>query len=200
MQKNTFFRTDNLSEPYNALRMTEYFISQINEDEYNLKWSIISMHNSLQGFMVLALRGTSGLSVIKHSKKNRGKSAYDILINSDNQLDYFLNLFDKIQKDKYMQQYVGSKTFICNDDIKRSVEWLNETRNNFIHYLLSGYSIEIESCIFSLFQSNKVINYLLNESGNFLYQYKANEIQDMNNLINRINQITSNYLTLIMDT
>ena len=108
MQK-TFFRTSDLSEPYNALRMTEYFISQINEDEYSLKWSIISMHNSLQGFMVLALRGTSDLSVLKYSKKNKGKSTYNILINPDNQLDYFLNLFGKIQKDKYMQKYVGRK-------------------------------------------------------------------------------------------
>lgn len=194
MQNNIFFRTDNLSEPYNALRMTEYFISQINEDEYNLKWSIISMHNSLQGFMVLALRGTSDLPVIKYSKKNKGKSVYDILSNPDNQLDYFLNLFDKIQNDKFMRKYIGSKTFICEDDTKQSVEWLNETRNNFIHYLLSAYSIEIESCIFSLSQSNKVINFLLNESGNFSYQYKANEVQDMNNLINSINQMTSNYL------
>ena len=188
MHENSFFRIDDLSEPYNALKMTEYFISQVDSEEYHLKWAIIAIHNSLQGFMVLALRGTSNLQIIKKNKTNKGKNAYEILSNPENKLDNFLNLFQKIQNDKFMKQNISSNTLICNEEMKQSIEWLNETRNNLIHYLLSGYSIEINSICFSLLNCLKIISFLVNESNNFNYRYETKDIKDINNLISKIEQ------------
>lgn len=189
MSNESFFRTDLISESYNALKMTGNFISEIKSDQYQIKWSIIAMHNALQCFMVLALRGTSDLTIIKQNKQNKNKDIFEILSNPDNKLDNFMCLFKKCKQDKYMIQYVNSRTFCDNSgNITLNVEMLNDTRNNFIHYFTSGLSIEVLACKSMLSHSLEVIDFLLNKSENFTYQFSDEQICDMNCMINSINE------------
>ena len=61
--RRAVFETDEEKDTLNALKMFKYFYFNIETDQYFYKWAIIALHNALQGFMVLALRGTNGVNV-----------------------------------------------------------------------------------------------------------------------------------------
>jgi hypothetical protein len=82
------------------------------ENPHYWKWVIIALHNALQGFMVLALRGTSNLNVLTKKSAEEWMAAYT---RGDNRfptprLDSFLELYKKIQTDR-MRMYVDSQPF-----------------------------------------------------------------------------------------
>ena len=65
------------------------------------KWVILSLHNSLQGFMVISLQGTNALNVLtKKSAKDwleryeSGQFSY-----MPRKLDDFMGLYEKIKSD-----------------------------------------------------------------------------------------------------
>lgn len=152
-------RVNETTEFLNAISMFRSFLVQSNDDSYYLKWSIIAAHNSLQALMVLALKGTSNLQVIKwKNKEYRGKSQYEILSDSDQKLDNFLNLFEKIKSMEYMQD----ETFVDVDgEVTEQIVNLNETRNNFIHYLPCSWSLSADFANQILAASIYVICFLL---------------------------------------
>ena len=61
--------TDERNEAVGSLHKTYQFILEIHEDNYNWKWAIISLHNSVQAFMVLSLKGTANFNVIREPEK-----------------------------------------------------------------------------------------------------------------------------------
>ena len=66
---NKYLKTDEREEVISNLEMLADTLSKIKEDLYNWKWAILSLHSSLQGFMVLALRGGNGLNCLRDKIK-----------------------------------------------------------------------------------------------------------------------------------
>jgi hypothetical protein len=60
-----WLRTDETEEALSALEMAANSAKSLTNDLYYWKWVIIALHNSLQGFMVLALRRGNGLLPLK---------------------------------------------------------------------------------------------------------------------------------------
>jgi len=108
-----------------ALKMTQ-------NDEYYWKWCIIGLHNTIQAFIVCAISGTSGTGALKK------QSAIKVLNYNGEffkaELDYFLNLYEKMKKEL---------KFPSTEGIDRSVDRLNKYRNQFIHFKPQGWSLEI---------------------------------------------------------
>jgi hypothetical protein len=99
------------------------------------KWALVAAHSMLQGACCIALRGTAGFETWKpqHAKKwleayEQGKEL------PDPQLDYFVELFDKL---------FGDDPKIDRDWIK----WLNETRNGLVHFNTDSYAIKRASVV-----------------------------------------------------
>ena len=129
-----WLHTDETKEAISALEMLAEIAPSLNKDTYRWKWVVISTHNSLQGFMVLALRQGNGLLALKDEiasqmrKAFRGEGKYPV-----EKLDNFLNLYKKIKSDR-MLYYGQSKKFNATQDHDLSVKKLNELRNEFIHF------------------------------------------------------------------
>ena len=103
-------------------------LSRIHGNKHLWKYAIISIHNALQCYLSVALRGGSGINTWKKPHAKKWLKAYDESIDSQGlkelpnvQLDYFMELYDKL--------------FTGKPDEQRSlIYWLNETRNKFIHF------------------------------------------------------------------
>jgi len=118
-------------------------LSKVVESDYFWKWNIIALHSALQGFMVLALQRGNLLSVL--DKESR-KHWYEIYKNGiepkkPQKLDYFLNFYKDIKTDK-MVQNAHSKKFTPNKTQDKYVEYLQSSRNEFIHLIPAEYGLD----------------------------------------------------------
>ncbi|HEY5556795.1 hypothetical protein [Acetobacterium sp.] len=170
MNQNHWIRTDELNEAVLALDVFSEFLEKVLEDVYYWKWSVITLHNSLQGFMVCALRGSNGLNVLKDGiakawleALNSGSGNYPI-----KELDRFLDLYKSIKSNK-MLMFGHSKKFSSKSQQGSSIKSLNRLRNEFIHftpkhasYEVSGLPEVIEDCV-------AIIEFLAFESNNIIY-------------------------------
>jgi len=164
-----WLRTNETEEAISALEMLSEICPTLISDSYRWKWAIIATHNSLQGFMVLALRQGNGLLALKDKisqewlKAHREGGKYPV-----EKLDNFLNLYKKIKSDR-MLCYVHSKKFIAKDDHNWSVKKLNDLRNEFIHFVPKGWSLELlglpEICLSCI----EIVEFLCWESGNLIF-------------------------------
>lgn len=98
-----WLRTGETEEAISALEMLVETAPSLIADTYRWKWVIISTHNALQGFMVLALRHGNGLLALKDKiaaewlKAYREGGPYPVEIDK---LDKFRNLYKKVKSDR----------------------------------------------------------------------------------------------------
>lgn len=175
--------TDETEEAISALEMLAEIIPSINFDNYRWKWAIIAIHNALQGFMVLALRERNRLIVLtkKSAKKwitvdeHNRTDPDNKLKYPEEKLDNFLNLYDKIKSDS-MLFYFYSKKFKSNNEHDESVKMINNLRNEFIHFVPKGWSLELTGAPKVCLKCIEIIEFIYFESGNiFMYDNKQKE-------------------------
>lgn len=190
-EEDEFLRTDERNEAIMSLKKTIQFLNETRDEVYNWKWVIISLHNCLQSFMILALKGSNSLSVMKPKDADRWLEAYY----NDKEypkvmMDNFHKLFQKIKGDS-MLQFTYSKKFVSNERIDKSVYRLNELRNNFIHFMPMGWSIELRGLPRLVNDIIEIINFLLHDSGNIyfyeegLQEYVGKLLDELASQINR---------------
>ncbi len=173
-----WLRTDELHEAVLALQMTCEQVSRVRSDPHHWKWVILGLHNALQSFMVLALRGTNGLNVLTKERASqwmaaykRGDSKYPEL-----RLDSFLNLYDKIKSDR-MEMSVDSQALKPSSTQDQSIKTLNRLRNEFIHFVPQGWSLELHGLPRIADDCLDVISFLAFECGNVIWHDPKLEFQ-----------------------
>jgi hypothetical protein len=143
MPRARYLRTNEHEEAVRSLEYAAVQASLITNDPYNWKWVLISMHNAVQGFMVLSLWNGNGLLSLrpdvaaKWLKANESGASYPA-----EWLDSFLNLYRKV-KDQTSFHVVGAGPFCATGTHDKSMERLNEFRNEFIHFTPKGWSLEL---------------------------------------------------------
>ncbi len=164
--KEHWLKTNEHEEAVSALEMAAEFSGRIQEQVDSWRWVVLALHNSLQGFMVLALRGTDGLRPLRDdiAKKwlaaHRKKGEYPV-----EKLDSFLNLYKKI-KSKKMLFYGHSKRFVPNGHQTQHVKELNSLRNEFIHFLPKSWALELSGLPEICLDCMGVIEFLAFDCGN----------------------------------
>jgi hypothetical protein len=169
-----WLRTDETEEAISGLEMLAEICPTLTADSYRWKWAILAVHNSLQGFMVLALRHGNNLAVLRpniaqkwlEARREGGKYP-------DERMDPFPNLYGKIKSD-LMLCYVNGKKFAATSDHDRAVEDLNNLRNDFIHFVPKGWSIELAGLPDICLTCLEVVEFLGWESGNVFF-YDENQ-------------------------
>ena len=173
--KEKWLRTDETLEAVSSLEMVAISLKNVENDLYQWKWSILALHNSLQGFMVLALRGGSGLNCLKDHIAIEWLRAYragDKLPKEE--LDGFLNLYKKIKNPERMRFYVNSKPFNPSGTQGDSIKRLNRLRNEFVHFVPKGWSLEITGLPNIFLDCLHIIEFLGWKCGNIFWHEKMN--------------------------
>lgn len=160
-----------------SLEVSADHLEKAGDDPRHWKWVIIALHNALQGFMVLVLRGSNSLDVLKERSRKKWMEAYNkgepIYLPED--LDNFNELYEKIQKPKFMLMSVESKTFSPSGTQSESVEDLRFLRNSFIHFVPKMWSIEVSGCPQLVEDCVGIIHFLVFDSGNILWHDESLE-------------------------
>lgn len=138
-----YLRTDERQEAVRSLEWAAEQASQLEQDPYLWKWLLVAMHNAIQGFLVLALWNGNGLLTLTAKGAAKWLEAY----NSDapfpvDRLDKFLNLYEKVKVPEHFHVH-GARAFTPGATHDKSMEQLNEFRNEFIHFTPKGWSLQL---------------------------------------------------------
>lgn len=168
MSKQKYLKTDDLNEAVRDLEMVRRFLEKLNSEIYYWKWVILALHSSLQGFMVAALKGSSGLNVLTDKSAEGWLKAHQAGLRTfpRQKLDTFLNLYKKMKTDK-MLMYHGSKKFVSTEEQDWSVQKLNSLRNSYIHFQPMLWFIRKAGLPQITKECLSVIRFLALDSGNF---------------------------------
>lgn len=139
-----YLRTDESEEAVSALEMAADRLANVEGDIYQWKWAIIALHNAAQGFMVLALRGSNGFDVLgrKAARAWTEAIAAGKTPPPGDRLETYLNLYSRT-KGQRMIRYVNSRKFEPVGAQESSIKELNGLRNDFVHFLPKGWSLEV---------------------------------------------------------
>jgi hypothetical protein len=99
-----WFRTDEAEETLSALEIVADALLRVRSNLYQWKWAILALHGAVQGFMVLALRGSNGLHALRDEDAQRWLEAHDRgePYPTNLKLDDFLSLYDKIKGERML--------------------------------------------------------------------------------------------------
>ena len=188
-KRDPYYPTSDDLEAVGALEATARFLEAVRTDPAMWKWAIIAMHNAVQGFMVLALRGTWDVGVLEKKAmvakiraqrdlyqaidagdEEAAAAANDVML-SQGKLADFLELYARIKRPTWpMISVVMSKAFKPEGNEGRCMKDLNRVRNEFLHfpahsrhsYLLIQFPAMIKTGL-------RVITFLLNDSGSIIW-------------------------------
>jgi hypothetical protein len=156
-----------LDETENALDYLETAIQALMEVERN-PWAwkrvFINLHGALYGFGVCAATGTNYERVVNKNKKT-GREY----------LKNFNDIMKMCQQDKWMKQYVHSKTLKLTKDQKEAIDFVKDgLRNPLAHFIPKLWYVETEGLPDKAAHAFDVIEFLAVESGNVLFHQRSN--------------------------
>lgn len=161
-RSKTWLRTDEYEEAVSALEAAADFARPVVEDQHRWKWVLIAVHNAVQGFMVLALRRGSGLLALRNEVAAQWlKADRENKPLPEEKLDSFLNLYSKV-KTTAAAGYVHSGH-------NRSMKKLNKLRNDFIHFVPKGWSLELAGLPAICMDCLSVARFLHSDGGNIIW-------------------------------
>jgi hypothetical protein len=129
-------RTDEVLDAVTSLEMFCELLSKVTDNLHYWKWAVVALHNALQGYMVLALRGSNITNVLTEDcRKELQKSLKSQgTLGPPLKLEYFLELYKAIQSDQ-MERPLDGQRFRPQGTQTESVGSLHNDRNNFIHFV-----------------------------------------------------------------
>lgn len=164
-----------------ALEMTLEQLERVDEDPRRWAWALISLHNALQGCMVLALEGSGAATLTSRRRPMNGPGARapggslpEIPTRPDGDapeapgryLDRFLDLWEKVKDSDPMLRSPHSRVLQPTEDQESSVRWLNAWRDRFVHYRPGATTLDTVNPPWRVVEVVRVIEWLLEESGN----------------------------------
>jgi hypothetical protein len=197
--QNPYLSTDTDHDAVEALESTARFLDSVLTDADMWKWTIIALHNAVQGFMVLALQGTWHVTVLRREQRERklraqqefyraretgdiqaAKQANQVMLFGDADLAPFEELYSRIKSaDLGMIQFVGSQHFIPRPTDDQCMECLDDLRNEFLHFVPSSRRFLLTRFPAVTEIGLHVISFLVHESNNITW-YRGHDRRGLN--------------------
>lgn len=138
LMQRFWVKTDEVVEAVRSLELAFELLQRVEDAPYQWKWEIITLHGALQAYMVLALKGSDSVRVLKDEHAREVMEAWDTdptaVFNSRYQIDSFPKLYKKVKSMEWMGQYVQSKPLVATGTMGRSIRMLNRLSNLFVHF------------------------------------------------------------------
>lgn len=134
-----WLRTDEKEDVIASLRMVDASARQVASDPATWKWVVIGTHSAIQSAMAFHLGFGNDLLVAKREDAVAWLQAHeDGAPYPSMMMDNFLNLYAKLKR----HEVLGFK-FAPHGTQGGSIKKLNHFRNEFIHFMPKGWSIEL---------------------------------------------------------
>jgi len=176
-----WYRTNEIIEFVDALEFSAQLSKSVTTNKAIWKWLIIAVHNALQGACVCSLRGndTAGLAVLTPQSGGELFVWLEIESRKENPnpppretLARFPELYRRVCSSEYLPNPL-SKNSSRDADIKR----LTSLRNDFIHFVPKGLSIELIGLPRIIGSVCEVIRHLAVDHLTFDHHFHGNERQ-----------------------
>lgn len=134
-----YLRTDEQEDLLSSLKLVCISAQECRHDDQFWKWILVGTHSSLQAAIVFHLSFGNSFLVAKPNHTKKWLAAHQSGGNyPDMHMDYFLELYEKAKS----QEVMGFRltTHASQDE---SVKLLTELRNDFVHFMPKGWSIEL---------------------------------------------------------
>lgn len=196
--ERSYFSSDESREAVGALEATARFLALVLEDQSMWRWVIIAAHGAVQGFMVCALAGSSGLGAYDEASRKRRLTAQrahrEAVRTGDAQaaheaeqaflfgpvrLANFGELYGHIKtRDWPMYQYGNTNFYEATDAQDRCITDLNDVRNEFIHFqpIIRGFILRQLPAMTAA--GLDVVQFLLRDSNNILWAHEGEPLYD----------------------
>lgn len=152
-----------------SLEILLHCLNSLKEKATYWQWVYISLHSTVQAYMVLAL--TSSNSLWTYKKKDMKDWLQKYNANEqlpDCELDYFMNLYRKT-KSKNFLFYCNSVRFVPSKTQNWSIKRVNTLRNDFIHYKHAGLMLILGNPFVILTDCLDYIEFLAFRSNNIVW-------------------------------
>lgn len=134
-----WLRIDEREDVIASLKMYIDAISKVRSDIIYWKWAIISLHSAVQSLMAFHLSFGNNLLVMSQQDAKAWLEAHETgAPYPETEMDSFLSLYKKIKK----HEILGFK-FTPTGQQGSSIKRLNYFRNEFVHFMPKGWSIEM---------------------------------------------------------
>jgi len=160
--KERFLRLSEEENSFDYLKKAYNYILETEKDVTAWKWVIVSLYDALYGFAICALKGTNPDRVTYQTKKGEVR-----LISFDEALK-------RCQDSSWMRMTTLSKHLQLSNQQEKSIRQLQKTfRNNFVHYIPKGWSIEIHGMPKIAIDVLEIVRFLALDTGNYVNLNKA---------------------------
>lgn len=153
------------------------------------KWAVIALHNTLQGFMVLALQSTWSVRILHRDQRAKRLRAVEEVYRATeagdtaaaaaaeaatfagkDEMAAFLHLYERIKDPEgAMMQFMNSKIYEPRPTDDQCMRCLNDVRNEYMHFvpclrsmLLTQFPAIVETGL-------HVVSFLMSESNNITW-------------------------------
>jgi hypothetical protein len=194
-RRDEYLTTNERKEAVDALEMTARFLKEVETNPDRWKWAIIALHNAVQAFMVLALKGTWSVTVEHRDQRTKklkaqqefyrateagdkeaAAAANEVMVFGEGDLAAFIRLYDRTKDPKgIMRQYTNSKVFVPRAKDDMCMECLNNTRNEFMHFMPMTRGFLLTQFPAITDTGLHVIAFLVNESNNVTWHRGIDE-------------------------
>jgi len=178
-----WLETDEYEEVRETLKSLLHFHDLSKRDVAYWKWVFVALHNLVQGCMVIALTGTSGLGALNPAIEKRRRIAWskgEPQPREQDKLLRFLELYEKIKMQDTLEaasggQYAGSESH------DYSMKKINDLRNEFIHFTPKGWYLDLAGAVQIISDCLDVAEFLVESSGRFFVfsSYVEGELLDL---------------------
>jgi hypothetical protein len=187
MQMSPWLTTDETNEAVGALEMAARHLEEAAQDAHMWKWALLALHNAIQGFMVLALRGTWAVGTLSQDVRDRQIAAHHALLKAieqgdhaaveaaeeqerrlwaENHLAGFNWLYARIKdEDQWaMRQWGNDKVFDPGPTCDQSMEHLKSLRDDYLHFVPKTRTDSVTRFTTIALDGLSMIAFLMNET------------------------------------
>jgi len=134
-----WLQTDEREDVITSLAMLDVSLNQVEKDVAAWKWVVIATHSALQSAIGFHLRTGNNFLVAKQEDAKAWLRAHEEgTPYPEMMMDRFPNLYRKLK-----QNEIEGFKFVPHGSQGPSIKKINKFRNEFIHFMPKGWSIEI---------------------------------------------------------
>lgn len=175
MPRVSFIRTDTAEDAVASFELASVFLRAAQSDARYWKWFVIACHAGVQGVFALVLERGDGLLVQKPGVMQRTLQAFSAGTPvPEPHMDNFARLYQKVQCRRNLRSS-AAEPVIPTPERDAAIASLNELRDQFLHFNVKGWSIEVELVRSSARQCIGIASFLLGQSAAVLWHEAQHE-------------------------
>jgi hypothetical protein len=175
MPRVSHIRTDTADDTIASFELASVFLRAAQSDARYWKWFVIACHAGVQGVFALVLECGNGLLVQKPGVMKRTLQAFsEGAAVPEPHMDNFTRLYEKVQSRQNLRSSAVDPV-VPTPELDAAISSLDKLRDEFLHFNVKGWSIELDLIRSSARQCIGIAWFLVRQSAAVLWHEAQHE-------------------------